>query len=114
MQLIVLFVLGEQFGETFLSFKAGDELKIISSNTRWHGNPDDDGWIYAQTMASDDDHSRSLPRRGFIPTSFVDLQLFPEPVPLSSPRQSYNEGSYPMRHRGRGMELLTLGQATEL
>lgn len=118
---MIHFLVGEQFGDSFLSFKAGEELKVISSSSRWHGSPDADGWIYAQAAVPiDDDHRRSRSRRGFIPTSFVELNLYTEPVPLSSPRRFHlgdEAATTPNstgRNRTRGVELLALGQATDL
>ncbi|KAL5111349.1 Formin-binding protein 1 [Taenia crassiceps] len=106
-----------QYGETFLSFKSGDELKVISSGARWHGSVDAEGWIYAETIPSGEGN-RNLPQRGFIPAGFVEIILYPEPLPLSPPRQ--HEPDDLASHRrvhGYGRTenaYLALGQATEL
>ncbi|VDN96383.1 unnamed protein product [Rodentolepis nana] len=106
-----------QYGETFVSFKSGDELRLISSNTKWHGSPDTDGWIYAETIPPVNDPN-ALARRGFIPASFVEITLYPEPQPLTLPRKrDFDDGS---NFRGSHSNLrsdksfLALGQATEL
>ncbi|KAH9287304.1 hypothetical protein ECG_00306 [Echinococcus granulosus] len=106
-----------QYGETFLSFKTGDKLKVISSGARWHGSVDADGWIYAETIPPNEG-SRSHPQRGFIPAGFVEITLYPEPLPLSPPRR--HEPDEVASHRrihghARGDNAyLALGQATEL
>uniref|UniRef100_A0A5K3FQZ8 SH3 domain-containing protein n=1 Tax=Mesocestoides corti TaxID=53468 RepID=A0A5K3FQZ8_MESCO len=106
-----------QYGEAFLHFKAGDELKVISSSTRWQGTPDTDGWIYAETIQHDES-DQSLPRRGFIPAGFVQLELFAEPAPLSPPRRRKEEPARPTRAPAEGArgekKFLALGKATEL
>ncbi|VDK36646.1 unnamed protein product, partial [Taenia asiatica] len=106
-----------QYGETFLSFKCGDELKVISSGARWRGSVDADGWIYAETIPSSEG-CQTLPRRGFIPAGFVEITLYPEPLPLSSPRrhESDDVASHRRIHgHGRAENAyLALGQATEL
>ncbi|KAM7533596.1 hypothetical protein Aperf_G00000125545 [Anoplocephala perfoliata] len=106
-----------QYGDTFISFKQGDELRVISSSARWQGNPDTDGWIYAETIPPSND-LKCLPQRGFIPAAFVEINLFPEPIPLSLPRKrEVDEG---INHKGSHNNLrnnnsfLALGQATEL
>nr|CDS26926.1 src region,src domain [Hymenolepis microstoma] len=106
-----------QYGETFISFKFGDELRLISSNTKWHGSPDTDGWIYAETIPPVND-PKAPARRGFIPASFVEITLYPEPQPLTLPRKrDIDDGS---NFRGSHSNLrsdksfLALGQATEL
>ncbi|CDS35748.1 src domain [Echinococcus multilocularis] len=106
-----------QYGETFLSFKTGNKLKVISSAARWHGSVDADGWIYAETIPPNEG-SRSHPQRGFIPAGFVEITLYPEPLPLSPPRR--HEPDEVASHRrihghARGDNAyLALGQATEL
>ncbi|KAL5962527.1 hypothetical protein TSMEX_009718 [Taenia solium] len=106
-----------QYGETFLSFKCGDELKVISSGARWHGSVDADGWIYAETITSSEG-CQTLPRRGFIPAGFVEITLYPEPLPLSSPRRHESDqvASHRRIHGHSRAEdaYLALGQATEL
>lgn len=90
---------------------------MISSSARWHGNADTDGWIYAETIPPSND-LKALPQRGFIPAAFVEIDLFPEPIPLSSPRKrEIDEGiSYKGSHGNlrRNNSFLALGQATEL
>uniref|UniRef100_A0A158QDQ9 SH3 domain-containing protein n=1 Tax=Hymenolepis diminuta TaxID=6216 RepID=A0A158QDQ9_HYMDI len=106
-----------QYGETFISFKSGDELRLISSSTKWHGNPDTDGWIYAETIPPSND-PKALARRGFIPAAFVEISLYSEPQPLTLPRKrdiddcSNYRGSH--NNLRSDSSFLALGQATEL
>ena len=94
-------------------------MKVISSNTRWHGKLDAEGWIYAETIPQDE-ASSVLPRRGFIPAAFVEINLYPEPISLSPQRRGHEANetqghrrNHANHHRGEHA-FLALGQATEL
>lgn len=90
---------------------------MISSGARWHGTVDTNGWIYAETIPSTEG-SQNLPQRGFIPAGFVEITLYPEPLPLLSPRRHEpDDVASHRRAHGHGRAenaYLALGQATEL
>ena len=93
-------------------------MKVISSSSRWRGNLDSDGWIYAETIP-ENESSLVLPRRGFIPAAFVEINLYPEPISLTSPRRQEVGEATPTHRRNHTNHksenaFLALGQATEL
>nr|VZI50129.1 unnamed protein product [Spirometra erinaceieuropaei] len=69
----------EQFGTSFLSFKQGDEFDVLASRGQFPNSLDIEGWYYAEKT----NPANSNPKFGFIPASFVQVDIFTEAVPLS-------------------------------
>ncbi|BHF58606.1 hypothetical protein SprV_0100155800 [Sparganum proliferum] len=69
----------EQFGTSFLSFKQGDEFDLLASRGQFPNSLDIEGWYYAEKTKP----AHSNPKFGFIPASFVQVDIFTEAVPLS-------------------------------
>uniref|UniRef100_A0A0X3PY08 SH3 domain-containing protein n=2 Tax=Schistocephalus solidus TaxID=70667 RepID=A0A0X3PY08_SCHSO len=69
----------EQFGESFLTFQKGDEFDVLASREQFPNSLDVEGWYYAERTRP----AHNNPRFGFVPATFVQLNVFTEAMPLS-------------------------------